>query len=114
MERTIFKLGPNFDEHQALQGPKMQIGVFVCDSLLGGHPKVRVAKCHIFYTEQIFQIKFYPIKSALIATNLTLQLNEIERDGYFKGKSIKYGWFKDKTTLKLVKLTPKLLHFNYI
>ena len=23
MERTIFKLGPNFDEHQALQGPKM-------------------------------------------------------------------------------------------
>ena len=24
----------------------------------------RVAKCHIFYTEQIFQTKFYPMKSA--------------------------------------------------
>ena len=58
----------------------------------------RVAKCHIFYTEQIFQTKFYPTKSVWIATNSTLELNEIKRNGYFKGKSIKYGWFKDKTT----------------
>ena len=27
-------------------------------------PKTRVAKCQIFYTEQIFQTKFYPKKSA--------------------------------------------------
>ena len=26
-------------------------------------------------------------------------------------KSIKYGWFKDKTTSKLVELIQKLLHF---
>ena len=28
-----------------------------------------------------------------------------------RGKSIEYGWLKDKTTSKLVELTPKLLHF---
>ena len=28
-----------------------------------------------------------------------------------RGKGIKYGWFKDKTTSKLVKFTPKLIHF---
>ena len=29
-----------------------------------------------------------------------------------RGKSIEYGWFKDKTTSKLVELTQKLLHFT--
>ena len=29
-----------------------------------------------------------------------------------RGKSIKYGWFKDKTTSKLVKFTQKLLNFT--
>ena len=86
----------------------------MCDGLLGGHPKVRVAKCHIFYTEQIFQIKFYPIKSALIATNLTFQLNEIERDGYSKGKKVAKVSNKDKTTSKLVKFTPRILHFTKV
>ena len=29
-----------------------------------------------------------------------------------RGESIEYGWFKDKTTSKLVELTQKLLHFR--
>ena len=45
----------------------------------------RVAKCHIFYTEQIFETKFYPMKSAQIATNLTPKFDEIEIVGYFTG-----------------------------
>ena len=32
--------------------------------LLGSQRRCRVAKCQIFYTEQIFQTKFYPKKSA--------------------------------------------------
>ena len=29
-----------------------------------------------------------------------------------RGKSIEYGWFKDKTTSKLVEFIQKLLHFT--
>ena len=43
----------------------------------------RVAKCEVFYTDQIFQTKLYPKKSAQVATNLTIKLNEIERNDHF-------------------------------
>ena len=43
----------------------------------------RVAKCEVFYTDQIFQTKLYSKKSAYIATNLTLKLNEIEMNDHF-------------------------------
>ena len=36
----------------------------------------RVAKCQFFYTEQHLQTKFYPMKSAEIATIFTLRLNK--------------------------------------
>ena len=52
------------------------------------------------------------MKSVLITSNLAFKLNEIEIDGYFEGKSIKYGWFKYKTTSKLVEFIQKLLHFT--
>ena len=35
-----------------------------CQLIIVPQQQARVAKCHIFYTEQIFQIKFYPMKSA--------------------------------------------------
>ena len=43
----------------------------------------RVAKCEVFYTDQIFQTKLYPKKSAQVATNLTIKLNEIEMNDHF-------------------------------
>ena len=41
-----------------------------------GDDSPRVVKCQIFYTEQIFQTKFYPKKSAQIATNLVPRGNK--------------------------------------
>ena len=58
--------------------PSMEIGG---RSLTQIFTPPRVAKCHIFYTEQIFQTKSYPIKIALITSNLAFKLNEIEIDG---------------------------------
>ena len=37
----------------------------------------------VFYTDQIFQTKLYPKKSAQVATNLTIKLNEIEMNDHF-------------------------------
>ena len=36
-----------------------------------------------FYTDQIFQTKLYPKKSAQVATNLTIKLNEIDVNDHF-------------------------------
>ena len=47
------------------------------DVLLMGVVYARVAKCQIVFTDQIFQTKFYPKKSAQIATNLMQRLNKI-------------------------------------
>ena len=51
----------------------------------------RVAKCQIFYTEQIFQTKFYPKKSAKTATNLATGMNEIITKGYYQGTKAEYS-----------------------
>ena len=48
----------------------------------------RVAKCQIFYTEQIFQTEFYPKKSAQIATNLAPRRNKINTKGYFRKQKL--------------------------
>ena len=75
----------------------------------------RVAKCEVFYTDQIFQTKLYPKKSAQVATNLTIKLNEIEMNDHFwvekVENSITKSWFKDKTSSKLVEFAPKTLNF---
>ena len=42
----------------------------------------RVAKCHLFYTEQIFQTKFYPVKKHK-------KSQQIQIDGYCKGEKKK-------------------------
>ena len=46
-------------------------------ALLVGVVHARVVKCQIVFTDQIFQTKFYPKKSAQIATNLMQRLNKI-------------------------------------
>ena len=53
--------------------------------------RVRVAKCQIFYTEQIFQTKFYPKKSTQIATNLALGWNKINTKSYFWGTKAEHS-----------------------
>ena len=59
----------------------------------------RVAKCEVFYTDQIFQTKLYPKKSAQVATNLTIKLNEIEMNDHFWLKIVSHkAGLKDKTS----------------
>ena len=79
----------------------------------------RVAKCQIVYTDQIFQTKLYPKKGAKIATTSTLRLKKRIRHIATSGgglvgshRSPQINQFLNKTLLKFVEFTPKLLHFH--
>ena len=71
--------------------------------------KVRVAKCQYFYTEQIFQTKFYPRKNAWIAASLVPKRNKFDIKGFLRRTSaenfIIYGWFYDRNSYKFPNFT---------
>ena len=61
----------------------------------------------IFYTEQILQTKFYPKKSAQIATNLTHRMYKIKIIGYLWGKRLKIVSNKSGLKKKPQRIYPK-------
>ena len=79
------------------------------------HGIPRVAKCHIFYTDDrtILSKQILPHEKCVICdkSNIWIEWNW-DRWLLKREKSFKYGWFKDKTTSKLVEFIQKLLHFT--
>ena len=70
-----------------------------------------IVNAAFFYTDQIFQTNLYPKKSAQVATNLSLKLNEIEMNGHFwvekAENSITQSWFKRHNLIKVGRFSPK-------
>ena len=78
--------------------------------------KVRVAKCQYFYTEQIFQTKFYPRKNAWIAASLVPKRNKFDIKGFLRRASaenfIIYGWFYDRNLYKFPNFTHTTIQYS--
>ena len=68
------------------QWPSSEVYITPC-----GKNHIQSCAMQIVNTNQIFQTKFYPKKSAQIVTNLTQRLNKIEINGYFWGGKVWYS-----------------------
>ena len=65
------------------QWPSSEVYITPC-----GKNHIQSCAMQIVYTNQIFQTKFYPKKSAQIVTSLSQRLNKIEINGYFWGGKV--------------------------